>query len=465
MPDMPPIIEELRRTGAANVFEGNANPLTGKSILTALAQNGGQADGINRSQIDVIDLSGLRGALTLHNDNGDLVYPYILDAVKAIVDIEKGKGHEIKTIPDFDQINYLLSKPSYFQQLEAAGGKLIPTQVLSGGKAELKDSIASAVVFMSPENTDKTKFVLKPGTSALAKGLVQLENPGRKGGVAIIPHEDNEPDLIPISNKSELESFLRRYLKETGTYKQQFMLQPFIPNLEISQVKIDGNQVYVIRIQGPTSIAHGNYDGMDLVLDPDAIPNEISDFIDDSVARKLPIEMRNPYFLRTDIMIELSSKDPDDNLNDFFQMNGDRSIGFLQLVYSQTGFDLTNPDIVSYVQNDSVAKGMVTSCIMDWLKDNDYLTPEKMVVAEFEGAGGSRLWRSESPHALYSYVNMLLNRAVPPSMRPKMPVLGGARGAVASVRIAGEANDNFDELSPDELHNPDFMPPPEQHLP
>jgi len=468
MPDIPPILEELKRTGAANVYEGNANPLAGDSILTALSKNGGQTNEFNRNQIDVIDLSGLRGALTLHNENGDLVYPYIIEAVKAIIEIERSRGHEIKTIPDFSQIEFLISKPRYFQEIEEAGGKLIPTKVLSAEKNDLEETINQAIEFMSETYSDKTKFVLKPGTSALAKGLVQLESPGKTGGVAVIPHEDTAADRIPIQNKQELRKFLKSYLKNTGTYKKQFMLQPFIPNLEISQVKIDGNQVYVIRIQGPTSIAHGNYDGIDLVLDSDSIPSKIRDFINDRVSSKLPSNMRSPYFLRTDIMIDLSTDDPHDNLNEFFQMDGDRSTGFLQLVYSQTGYDLTNSTILKYVQEDAVAEEKVTSCIIEWLKENNYLTAKKMVVAEFEGAGGSRLWRSVSTHALYSYVNMILNRAIPASMRPQMPLAtpeassrAGGKASTAKIEIDG-ANDNstFDELGFDDnlsIQSPKFF--------
>jgi len=95
------------------------------------------------------------------------------------------------------------------------------------------------------------RFVLKPSTAALARGLIFIDRDNEQQVIRVtIPKagEDNK-DIITeydASNIDDLNSYLQQYFLEERTHDQTFLLQDFVENLETSAVYIDEMRILAL---------------------------------------------------------------------------------------------------------------------------------------------------------------------------------------------------------------------------
>ncbi len=263
-------------------------------------------------RIDVIDLSNMRGCLTSFDK-----YTGILDRLCDYIENQEKKNHIISMIPEYEDLIWIASKATYLNHLNNQNIAIIPTQKLS----TLKDS-DNASIIAQPDNfeemfaqikrfidqSSKDKFVLKPSTSSLGRGLLFLDSDLENNTYRLsLPTECGAPIKTEFKNFNELANFLTYYFTNTISPDHHFLFQEYVDNLETSSVFVDGSPHFIERIQGTEShIAHARYGGQDRVVETPEIG--LVHFVQ-KVMRSLPHKIQNSAFLRIDVMKDLETGD------------------------------------------------------------------------------------------------------------------------------------------------------------
>ncbi|MFP4098191.1 MAG: hypothetical protein ACLFU1_05345 [Alphaproteobacteria bacterium] len=257
------------------------------------------------NQINVIDLSNMRGCLTSFGR-----YQGILDRLYDYVAIQKEKGHTISVIPEFETIDWISSKATYLKYIIEKNIPTIPTKSLC-----CLENIKNASIIAQPNNFETmfndmrifmarsltNRFVLKPSTSSLGRGLIFIDRaPEKNGYIVSIPMEGQESSQVFFKDFKTLEKYLITYFTNTPSPDHHFLFQEYIPNIEISAVFINGTPHFIKRTQGGNSyIAHARYGGTDTYIhDPD---RDMVSFVF-KIMNILPKNIQNSPFLRIDVM-------------------------------------------------------------------------------------------------------------------------------------------------------------------
>jgi len=298
MPDFDSIKSELEKLGA--------------KVISVDLNKQASVRKIAWDKVDVIDLSNMRSCLTSFDK-----YTGILDRLYDNIDTQESNNRFISVIPEYEDLLWIASKAEYLTHLDNQDIPTIPTQVLS----KLKDT-QNASIIAQPDNfdeiftqmkafigkSDKDKFVLKPSTSSLGRGLFFLDcDPSNNTYFLSLPTENNSTIKTEFNNFDELENFLTYYFTNTASPDHHFLFQEYVENLETSAVFVNGTPHFVERTQGAEShIAHARYGGIDTVIETPEI--ELVRFVQ-SVMESLPHRIQNSAFLRIDVMKDLKSGD------------------------------------------------------------------------------------------------------------------------------------------------------------
>jgi len=296
MPDFDAIKSRLENKGA-KVISAN---LSKKEVTRELPWN----------EIDVIDLSNMRGCLTSFDK-----YTGILDRLYDKIETQESNNRFISVIPEYEDLLWIASKATYLTHLHNQNIAIIPTQTLS----TLKDT-DNASIIAQPDNfedmfaqmkgfidqSNKEKFVLKPSTSSLGRGLFFIDyNRETHGYTLSLPTEDDSAVKTSFINFDEMTNFLTSYFTNTPSPDHHFLFQEYIENIETSAVFVDGSPHFVERTQGAEShIAHARYGGQDRVIENPEI--ELVRFVQ-KVMESLPHRIQNSAFLRIDVMKDLET--------------------------------------------------------------------------------------------------------------------------------------------------------------
>lgn len=295
------------------------------------------------NQIDIVDTRNMRGSLT-----NFAKYIEILDEVDAQIERQRSSGRVVSKTLQNNTIDWLADKSKYLKLLEHEGVHIIPTQVISYDRNGLRDNpverrTAAENIYSNVMSGETDRFVIKPSTSALAKGLRFIEVDRNANSITVIEpqqtrDQNSEHEVSETyDSRTEFVEAMAEYMRAEKTHDGQFLLQEYIDNLETSAVFINGTPHYVVRHTGPSHIAHGNFGGVDSVTAKKDIDPNVIKFVD-FIRGRLPEFVRNSSFYRIDVM-------------------------------QQTGNGL--------------------------------------ILGEIEGAGGARLWLEEARGALKSYVSLL----------------------------------------------------------
>ncbi len=298
MPDFDAIKSQLEKMGV-EVISAN---LSKKDVARKLTWD----------KIDVIDLSNMRGCLTSFDK-----YIGILDRLYDHIDAQEKKNRIISVIPEYDDLLWIASKATYLTHLHNQNIATIPTQILS----TLKD-IENASIIAQPDNfeamfaqmknfidqSNKDKFVLKPSTSSLGRGLFFIDHNKETNRYTLsLPTEDNSVVKTSFANFDDMTNFLTSYFTNTPSPDHHFLFQEYVENLETSAVFIDGSPHFVERTQGAEShIAHARYGGQDRIIQTPDI--ELVRFVQE-VMKALPENIQNSAFLRIDVMKDIETGD------------------------------------------------------------------------------------------------------------------------------------------------------------
>lgn len=263
-------------------------------------------------QIGVIDLSNMRGCLTSFDK-----YLGILDRLHDFIERETEGKQTISMFPDYDDIKWIACKTKYLSFLEEHDVPIIPTEHISS----VKDP-ENASIIAQPDNIDHllyqiydfigesptNKFVLKPSTSSLGRGLVFIDYEKNTSTFNVtIPKEDEKPHETQYrGHKSFVERFLKPYFLNTASHDHRFLFQQYVNNLETSAIFINGTPHFVERTQGENShIAHARFGGKDTIIETPEL--ELVEFVG-RVMKALPPNIRQSMFLRVDVMKNLDTQ-------------------------------------------------------------------------------------------------------------------------------------------------------------
>lgn len=282
----------------------------GANVIEADFSKKGSMQSIPWDQIDVIDLSNMRGCLTSFDK-----YTGILDRLYDRIEEQSAQGRSIGVIPEYQDVMWLSSKASYLPELESKGVPIIPTTVL----CRLQNP-ENASIIAQPDNfdemfdkmndvmknSDKTRFVLKPSTSSLGRGLFFIDCDQDSDALTLsIPLEENRMHAAEFESFDDLKSYLVSYFTNTPSHDHSFLFQEYVENLETSVVFVNGSPHFVERAQGDEShIAHARYGGTDRVID-NPEPELVSTAY--GVLEALPESIQNSHYLRVDVMKDLET--------------------------------------------------------------------------------------------------------------------------------------------------------------
>lgn len=299
MPDFDAIKSSLERLGAEVL---NADLSDNSQILRDLPWDG----------IGVVDLSNMRGCLTSYDK-----YHGIIDRLHDFMMLEGFGDNDVSILPRPCDIRWIANKTNYLQYLTARDVPIIPTTYISATKdpdhatpITQPDNVDECVaqMFQFMDNSKKKRFVLKPSTSSLGRGLVFIERNGGDDNTfkVILPKEgQTSHETQYCGQETFIESFLMPYFLNTPSHDHRFLFQEYVKNLETSAVFVNGTPHFVERTQGPDSmIAHARYGGTDTVItNPDLA---LVEFVN-KVMKSLPSDIQRSMFLRIDAMRNLET--------------------------------------------------------------------------------------------------------------------------------------------------------------
>lgn len=263
-------------------------------------------------RIAVVDLSNMRGCLTSFDK-----YLGILDRIEDHTrKASKYFPFKPNVVPNHDALIWISSKARYLSYLSDNDVATIPTLSL----CKMKDPNDQNII-AQPDNLEacfqnihdyihqspKNKFVLKPSTSSLARGLVFIDYCSENNSYSVTtPSEDGNHKKSVYGTFEDLaNNALEPYFLHTASYDRHFLFQEYIENLETSAVFVNGTPHYVERTQGEDShIAHAKFGGQDKVIsNPDP---KLVDFVY-KVRDTLPQDVKDSLFLRVDVMKNLET--------------------------------------------------------------------------------------------------------------------------------------------------------------
>ncbi|MEM8832965.1 MAG: hypothetical protein AAGB32_00345 [Pseudomonadota bacterium] len=297
MPDTQALADKLRAEGWSVIhadFSGDLQTASNK---------------VDWTQIDIVDTRNMRGSLTNFT-----TYSAILDEINDQIRKQRRAGRVVTTTLDDRTIKWLSNKSDYLKKLEDLGVKIIPTTVISFQKDGIRDNpvsrrSAAENIYSKLVSSECDNWVIKPSTSALAKGLRFIDVDRDTGKIVITvteprqqaANDDAHQVTTTYEDKEAFIEAMAEYMRLENTHDGRFLLQEYVDNLETSAVFINGKAHYVERPTGPSHIAHGNFGGQDIPKPKKDIDPNIIQFVD-YIRSQLPPEVISAKFLRIDVM-------------------------------------------------------------------------------------------------------------------------------------------------------------------
>jgi len=292
MPDNIPVAEHLKDMGLVPLQPDLSDP----EVIRSLPWD----------KIQVIDLRYMRGSLTNYTLYKQLVY-----RLHDMIEQEQNKGHQIDIFPKLDAIEWIASKENYTHHINQRGIPTIPTTFIKRHSQEKKpsteepDQLQEAVDQTMAEIKKGHKLVLKPAISSLARNIIFISSDAN-GFLIEIPRLEKESDKFTFSTETELQNFLLRHFEQTTSPDETFLLQKFVPNIEISGVYLNGIPHFVKRTPGEqTDISHHKYGGEDEIIT--GILEDCTDFFNE-IYNSLPDHVRATPFIRLDAMWDIENE-------------------------------------------------------------------------------------------------------------------------------------------------------------